>query len=154
MHQLVAVSTAAAASLGGSAASRLAGRALVVGRSIASAQRTAAKSTWPRAGVAAGLASPVVIRHVLPRSTERFNSSVPPGRSNQTPGSRGSRPDAMQHGEAIAKYAIDLTERARLGKLDPVVAREHEIRRTLQVLSRRSKNNPWFVVVCISFFLL
>ena len=44
--------------------------------------------------------------------------------------------------EALKKYAIDLTERAGDGKLDPVIGRDEEIRRTIQVLSRRIKNNP------------
>lgn len=44
--------------------------------------------------------------------------------------------------EALKKYARDLTEVARLGKLDPVIGRDDEIRRTIQVLSRRKKNNP------------
>jgi ATP-dependent Clp protease ATP-binding subunit ClpB len=44
--------------------------------------------------------------------------------------------------EALKKYTIDLTERARLGKLDPVIGRDDEIRRAIQVLQRRSKNNP------------
>ena len=44
--------------------------------------------------------------------------------------------------EALSKYARDLTDAARNGKLDPVIGRDEEIRRTLQVLSRRSKNNP------------
>ncbi|SFR57627.1 ATP-dependent Clp protease ATP-binding subunit ClpB [Pseudidiomarina maritima] len=44
--------------------------------------------------------------------------------------------------EALSKYTIDLTERAELGKLDPVIGRDDEIRRTIQVLQRRTKNNP------------
>ncbi len=44
--------------------------------------------------------------------------------------------------EALAKYTIDLTERARDGKLDPVIGRDDEIRRTIQILQRRTKNNP------------
>ena len=44
--------------------------------------------------------------------------------------------------EALNKYTLDLTERARLGKLDPVIGRDDEIRRTIQVLQRRTKNNP------------
>ena len=44
--------------------------------------------------------------------------------------------------EALKKYARDLTKDAREGKLDPVIGRDEEIRRTMQVLSRRSKNNP------------
>ncbi len=44
--------------------------------------------------------------------------------------------------QALAKYSIDLTERASQGKLDPVIGRDDEIRRTIQVLQRRTKNNP------------
>ncbi len=44
--------------------------------------------------------------------------------------------------QALKKYTMDLTERARLGKLDPVIGRDDEIRRAIQVLQRRSKNNP------------
>ena len=47
--------------------------------------------------------------------------------------------------EALSKYARDLTEAARDGKLDPVIGRDEEIRRTIQVLSRRSKNNPLLI---------
>ena len=47
--------------------------------------------------------------------------------------------------EALSKYARDLTQAAREGKLDPVIGRDEEIRRTLQVLSRRSKNNPLLI---------
>jgi ATP-dependent Clp protease ATP-binding subunit ClpB len=52
--------------------------------------------------------------------------------------------DAGQEGqrEALKKYTIDLTERAREGKLDPVIGRDEEIRRVIQVLQRRTKNNP------------
>ena len=50
--------------------------------------------------------------------------------------------DAEGNREALKKYTLDLTERARMGKLDPVIGRDDEIRRTLQVLQRRSKNNP------------
>jgi ATP-dependent Clp protease ATP-binding subunit ClpB len=44
--------------------------------------------------------------------------------------------------QALEKYAKDLTELARRGKLDPVIGRDEEIRRVIQVLSRRTKNNP------------
>jgi ATP-dependent Clp protease ATP-binding subunit ClpB len=44
--------------------------------------------------------------------------------------------------EALKKYAVDLTESARDSKLDPVIGRDEEIRRTIQILSRRTKNNP------------
>ena len=50
--------------------------------------------------------------------------------------------DAEGQREALKKYTLDLTERARKGKLDPVIGRDDEIRRAIQVLQRRSKNNP------------
>jgi len=43
---------------------------------------------------------------------------------------------------ALKKYGIDLVELAKKGKIDPVIGREEEIRRSLQILSRRTKNNP------------
>ncbi|WP_152208327.1 ATP-dependent chaperone ClpB [Marinobacter changyiensis] len=51
-------------------------------------------------------------------------------------------PGAEENREALSKYTIDLTERAEAGKLDPVIGRDDEIRRTIQVLQRRRKNNP------------
>ncbi|MCX7120347.1 MAG: ATP-dependent chaperone ClpB [Gammaproteobacteria bacterium] len=53
-----------------------------------------------------------------------------------------SDPNAEGSRQALEKYTIDLTERARMGKLDPVIGRDEEIRRTIQVLQRRTKNNP------------
>jgi ATP-dependent Clp protease ATP-binding subunit ClpB len=50
--------------------------------------------------------------------------------------------NAEEQREALQKYTIDLTERAEQGKLDPVIGRDEEIRRTIQVLQRRTKNNP------------
>jgi ATP-dependent Clp protease ATP-binding subunit ClpB len=51
-------------------------------------------------------------------------------------------PDPESKYQALEKFGTDLTERARAGKLDPVIGRDEEIRRVIQVLSRRSKNNP------------
>ena len=51
-------------------------------------------------------------------------------------------PNAENQRQALQKYTIDLTEQAELGKLDPVIGRDDEIRRTIQVLQRRTKNNP------------
>ena len=50
--------------------------------------------------------------------------------------------NAEEQRQALEKYTIDLTERAESGKLDPVIGRDEEIRRTIQVLQRRTKNNP------------
>jgi len=51
-------------------------------------------------------------------------------------------PEAEGNRQALDKYTIDLTEHAEMGKLDPVIGRDDEIRRTIQVLQRRTKNNP------------
>ena len=51
-------------------------------------------------------------------------------------------PNAEENRQALEKFTIDLTERAEQGKLDPVIGRDDEIRRTIQVLQRRTKNNP------------
>ena len=57
-------------------------------------------------------------------------------------GQKVDSPEAEGQREALKKYTLDLTERARMGKLDPVIGRDDEIRRAIQVLQRRSKNNP------------
>ncbi len=51
-------------------------------------------------------------------------------------------PEAEETRQALEKYTVDLTARAEMGKLDPVIGRDDEIRRTIQVLQRRTKNNP------------
>jgi ATP-dependent Clp protease ATP-binding subunit ClpB len=51
-------------------------------------------------------------------------------------------PNAEEHRRALEKYTVDITERAEKGKLDPVIGRDDEIRRVMQVLQRRTKNNP------------
>ena len=60
-------------------------------------------------------------------------------------GARVTSPEAESQYRALEKYTKDLTELARKGKLDPVVGRDEEIRRTIQILSRRTKNNPVLV---------
>ncbi|MBM3380045.1 MAG: ATP-dependent chaperone ClpB [Betaproteobacteria bacterium] len=62
-------------------------------------------------------------------------SALRGGESVQSPDAEGQR-------EALRKYTLDLTERARKGKLDPVIGRDDEIRRAIQILQRRTKNNP------------
>jgi len=57
-------------------------------------------------------------------------------------GSKVDNAGAEENRKALEKYSIDLTERASQGKLDPVIGRDDEIRRTIQVLQRRTKNNP------------
>ncbi|NLD15797.1 MAG: ATP-dependent chaperone ClpB [Gammaproteobacteria bacterium] len=62
--------------------------------------------------------------------------------NNLRGGANVDDPNAEQSRQALEKYCIDLTERAEQGKLDPVIGRDDEIRRTVQVLQRRTKNNP------------
>ncbi len=57
-------------------------------------------------------------------------------------GASVDNPNAEDQREALKKYTLDLTQRAREGKLDPVIGRDDEIRRAIQVLQRRTKNNP------------
>jgi len=57
-------------------------------------------------------------------------------------GARVTDPDPESKYQALAKFGRDLTDAARLGKIDPVIGRDEEIRRVIQVLSRRTKNNP------------
>ena len=69
---------------------------------------------------------------------ENLQKSIASVRKN----SKVDSQNADSQREALKKFTLDLTERARLGKLDPVIGRDDEIRRTIQVLQRRSKNNP------------
>ncbi len=70
-------------------------------------------------------------KKVIDQSIEKMRG----GENVQDPGAEDQR-------QALEKYTIDLTERAELGKLDPVIGRDEEIRRSIQVLQRRTKNNP------------
>ncbi|NMG63756.1 ATP-dependent chaperone ClpB [Azoarcus indigens] len=67
-----------------------------------------------------------------------LEAAVEAVRGGQSVGSQ----DAESQREALSKYCMDLTERARAGKLDPVIGRDDEIRRAIQILQRRTKNNP------------
>ncbi len=69
------------------------------------------------------------------KALEQAIQAVRGGEHVQNAEAEGSR-------EALKKYTLDLTERARMGKLDPVIGRDDEIRRAIQVLQRRTKNNP------------
>ena len=69
---------------------------------------------------------------------ERLTRAIRDVRGNQ----RVSSPDPETTYEALERYGRDLTKLAAQGKLDPVIGRDEEIRRVIQVLSRRTKNNP------------
>jgi ATP-dependent Clp protease ATP-binding subunit ClpB len=79
---------------------------------------------------------PLVREHGLTRKAlEAAIDAVRGGQKVDSPEAEGQR-------EALKKFTLDLTERARQGKLDPVIGRDDEIRRAIQVLQRRTKNNP------------
>jgi ATP-dependent Clp protease ATP-binding subunit ClpB len=84
-----------------------------------------------RSGLGEALARAGVERKLL----EQAISAIRGGESVDDPEAEGTR-------QALEKYTIDLTRRAAEGKLDPVIGRDDEIRRTIQVLQRRTKNNP------------
>jgi ATP-dependent Clp protease ATP-binding subunit ClpB len=83
-----------------------------------------------------GLAGRIARDHGLTRKS--LEAAVDAVRGGAGVGS----PEAESQREALKKYTIDLTERARQGKLDPVIGRDDEIRRVIQILQRRTKNNP------------
>ncbi|MGZ6253628.1 MAG: Clp protease N-terminal domain-containing protein, partial [Candidatus Binataceae bacterium] len=87
--------------------------------------------------MAAGTRAAAILKDsgVTPQSLNDAVESVRKGR-------KADSANAEQGYDALKKYALDLTQKARDGKLDPVIGRDEEIRRTIQVLSRRTKNNP------------
>jgi ATP-dependent Clp protease ATP-binding subunit ClpB len=78
----------------------------------------------------------------LLRDAGASKSLVEQAIDNMRGGQKVDDPNAEDQRQALEKYTIDLTERAEQGKLDPVIGRDDEIRRTVQVLQRRTKNNP------------
>jgi ATP-dependent Clp protease ATP-binding subunit ClpB len=84
-----------------------------------------------RGAVAKALKDARAVRSAVERAVEEVRG----GEKVQNPGAEEQR-------QALEKYTVDLTARARAGKLDPVIGRDDEIRRTIQVLQRRTKNNP------------
>ncbi|MBU1237305.1 MAG: ATP-dependent chaperone ClpB [Gammaproteobacteria bacterium] len=78
----------------------------------------------------------LLVQHGLTRAA--LEKAIETVRGGQSVGSQ----EAEGQREALKKYCLDLTERARQGKLDPVIGRDDEIRRAIQILQRRSKNNP------------
>ncbi|AST31908.2 ATP-dependent chaperone ClpB [Ralstonia solanacearum] len=83
-----------------------------------------------------GEAGRIAREHGLARRA--LEAAIDAVRGGQTVGSA----EAESQREALKKYTIDLTEQARIGKLDPVIGRDDEIRRAIQILQRRTKNNP------------
>ena len=90
-------------------------------------------SRWPRTK---GEAGRLLKEHGLNRKA--LEAAIEAVRGGANVGSQ----EAEGQREALKKYTLDLTERARMGKLDPVIGRDDEIRRAIQILQRRTKNNP------------
>lgn len=115
-------------------------------RVLDSAEQVAAKSndsfvTVERLLVALALATTTEAGKALKAAgvtPQALNEAINSVRKGRTADSAG----AENQFDALKKYARDLTEAARAGKLDPVIGRDEEIRRTIQVLARRTKNNP------------
>jgi ATP-dependent Clp protease ATP-binding subunit ClpB len=76
------------------------------------------------------------------RNAGAVKGSIEKAIEDVTGGEKVTDPNAEDNRKALEKYTVDLTERAEQGKLDPVIGRDDEIRRTVQVLQRRTKNNP------------
>ncbi|GAB4263898.1 MAG: ATP-dependent chaperone ClpB [Candidatus Promineifilaceae bacterium] len=85
--------------------------------------------------------APSSVRDLLARHGVDYNS-VMQALASVRGSQRVTSPDPEAQYEALTKYGRDLTEEARKGKLDPVIGRDEEIRRVIQILSRRTKNNP------------
>ena len=89
-------------------------------------------------GIASGTDSTAEAMHKLGATAELIAQTIPTVRGDRTV----DTPDPEGTFQALEKYGTDLTAIARAGKLDPVIGRDSEIRRVVQVLSRRTKNNP------------
>jgi ATP-dependent Clp protease ATP-binding subunit ClpB len=91
--------------------------------------------------ILAALQSPGSLKDILKKSGANEKSiklAIEQLRAGQSVNQQG----AEEQRQALQKYTIDMTERAEVGKLDPVIGRDQEIRRVMQVLQRRTKNNP------------
>ncbi|TLD34499.1 heat shock protein 78 [Venturia nashicola] len=110
----------------------------IASRRIASAQYGLARATCARALIPSSRATipPTSVLRTLTAVRHYAQGPVPPGGTHRMDLGGGPAKSALE------EYGVDLTQRARDGKLDPVIGRDAEIQRTIQVLSRRTKNNP------------
>ncbi|RJE17030.1 hypothetical protein PHISCL_10633, partial [Aspergillus sclerotialis] len=83
---------------------------------------------------------PAIPRTILPAAT--FVRTYANGRAHPPGGTHRMNMGGEPEKPALEEYGVDLTARAKEGKLDPVIGRDGEIHRTIQILSRRTKNNP------------
>jgi len=90
------------------------------------------------AGIASGDSDAAKLLQEFGATADALKAAFPSVRGNQ----KVTTEDPEGQFQALEKYSTDLTARARDGKIDPVIGRDAEIRRVVQVLSRRTKNNP------------
>jgi ATP-dependent Clp protease ATP-binding subunit ClpA len=86
------------------------------------------------------------ISHGIAKSPGKSSPRTPTGSSEPAePNEREEKGSAKRGQDALSTYCVNLNKRAREGKIDPLIGREHEIERTIQILCRRTKNNPLYV---------
>ena len=80
------------------------------------------------------------------RSTSRpVQGSPPTGPGSEEPGEKEEKPQGRRGQDALSNYCVNLNKKAQQGKVDPLIGRDSEIERTIQILCRRTKNNPLYV---------
>jgi ATP-dependent Clp protease ATP-binding subunit ClpA len=87
------------------------------------------------------------ISHGIAKSPGKSAPRTPTGSSEppESPNEREEKGSAKRGQDALSTYCVNLNKRAKEGKIDPLIGREHEIERTIQILCRRTKNNPLYV---------
>ncbi len=85
------------------------------------------------------------ISHGIAKSPGKSAPRTPSGASEQADPEREEKSSGKRGQDALSTYCVNLNKRAREGKIDPLIGREHEIERTIQILCRRTKNNPLYV---------
>ena len=81
----------------------------------------------------------------MPRARASRRRAPPPAADQNSEPEREEKASAKRGQDALSTYCINLNKKARDGKIDPLIGREHEIERTIQILCRRTKNNPLYV---------
>ena len=143
LRRVTAARTALPAASGGSVAQPSVSRAMGAALTAAGAEARSLGDEYVSTehlllGLAAGTSSAADALHAVGATREALVGALPGVRGS----SRVTSPDPEGTFKALEQYGLDLTAAAREGRLDPVIGRDAEIRRVVQVLSRRTKNNP------------
>ncbi|MCL3863184.1 ATP-dependent chaperone ClpB [Actinotalea sp. K2] len=142
-RRVAAARSALPAASGGSMAQPTLSRSMSVVISTAQAEAQALSDEYVSTehlllGIAAGASAAGEVLRSAGATRDALAAALPTVRGS----ARVTSPDAEETYQALEKYGVDLTAAARDGRLDPVIGRDSEIRRVVQVLSRRTKNNP------------